>query len=855
MAALSVAAIGSPAHAGTITGHVYVDEDGDGVFSPQTDSPVPGVTLAIDTASFAVTDAKGAFRIPLHKRSGILWARTPDGFEPGPPWIRVDGTSSEVDLAFEPSPVLGPVTFSIASDSHLGRNEYGSSMADELDGADFALALSQAVDLEPRPHFFVIVGDIVQSNEASGYDDVLAVERDLRVPFVPVPGNHDWFDGGATYRAILGPPMYSFDSGGVRFVVLNDNDLVANYQTFLARDLADAGDRVVVAFMHRPPGDTTLWALEAAGVDYLLTGHWHSNESFSVGNLLELSTEPIIRGGMDTTPAGYRIATLVDDRLQFLHGSVVERAHLELAYPRASDCITGGELTVIASAHASATQPEVMLSLDGQAEVAMVPAGGWAHLARVSLGVAPRHTVSVRVGALERTQQVFVCDPPRPQQALDWPQLQGTARHLGASPTPIEPPLTTMWARAIGGHVHGGSPVVSGQRVLVSVTDFGGAGGGAVVALDALTGDTLWRFDAAGDIRSSPTVDGDVAVVATLEGVVHGLDVATGDTVWSVDVTEGLAQNVSALKAAPAVANGVVYIGTQARMVALDAATGVEIWRAVPTDEHATLTSYSAAGATDTVVVGAFGRGRGGAVAWDPLTGERLWTLSRADSEGIHAAPIIHGGVVYLGNAKGQVMAYDANNGARLWQTSLYEGSTNWDYGLVGTPALHQGTLFVPGQYDRLFAVDATSGQVGWSIAAESSVLHLSHARAVAHAFSAAPVVTGETLWVAGADGTLRAVALDTGEERWRTVLDSPITAGPAPAGELLFVGSFGGVVYALHASEPWLGPGHTLGADSERTVPAPIETDDTGCRLAHSRDLPLTLALVLLILVRRRRR
>jgi hypothetical protein len=50
--------------------------------------------------------------------------------------------------------------------------------------------------------------------------------------------------------------MYSFDSGGVRFVVLNDNDTVPAWQASLAADLADVPeDALVVAFMHRPPED------------------------------------------------------------------------------------------------------------------------------------------------------------------------------------------------------------------------------------------------------------------------------------------------------------------------------------------------------------------------------------------------------------------------------------------------------------------------------------------------------------------------------------------------------------------------------------------------------------------------
>ena len=41
------------------------------------------------------------------------------------------------------------------------------------------------------------------------------------MPYVPVPGNHDWYDGGATWFAHYGPDNYSFDIASMHFVVWN----------------------------------------------------------------------------------------------------------------------------------------------------------------------------------------------------------------------------------------------------------------------------------------------------------------------------------------------------------------------------------------------------------------------------------------------------------------------------------------------------------------------------------------------------------------------------------------------------------------------------------------------------------
>jgi polyvinyl alcohol dehydrogenase (cytochrome) len=161
----------------------------------------------------------------------------------------------------------------------------------------------------------------------------------------------------------------------------------------------------------------------------------------------------------------------------------------------------------------------------------------------------------------------------------------------------------------------------------------------ALLALDLETGDEVWsRQFTAGDawtLSNQTGLDADVGAPPNLfeadgaelvgvgdkAGTYHVLDRATGDVVWEADVTEGGLQG--GIMASAAVRDGRVFVASNdasrdAVLVALDAATGEEAWRAD---------------------VGAH------------VTGPVTWA----------------GGVLFLADDSGRIAAYDAADGRRLW--------------------------------------------------------------------------------------------------------------------------------------------------------------------------------------------
>jgi hypothetical protein len=68
------------------------------------------------------------------------------------------------------------------------------------------MAAAEATALDPPPAFFTILGDITQGNQPAEFALVDRALAGLGVPYVPVPGNHDYlvaasYDG--TPRALV----------------------------------------------------------------------------------------------------------------------------------------------------------------------------------------------------------------------------------------------------------------------------------------------------------------------------------------------------------------------------------------------------------------------------------------------------------------------------------------------------------------------------------------------------------------------------------------------------------------------------------------------------------------------------
>lgn len=316
--------------------------------------------------------------------------------------------------------------------------------------------------------------------------------------------------------------------------------------------------------------------------------------------------------------------------------------------------------------------------------------------------------------------------------ADDWPDFRGSRRdgvYDGkiASNWPAEGP-ERVWEKAVGAGF--ANPVVAAGRVIL----FHRQGSSEVVeALDAATGDTVWKYEYPTSYRddfgfdpgprAGPVVAGGQVYTFGAEGMLTCLRFSNGAKIWAVDTHKefGVRKNFFGAGATPLV-DGVrlfqnVGGADGAGIVAFDRDTGRVLWQA--TDHGA---SYASPIAVD---VGGERRicffTREGVVLADPATGEVVYEKrwrARMNASVNAATPIFSDEkVLFVSASYGTgAIALDFSQGlppAELW--SGEESLTNH----YATAVLHKGVLYgYDGRQEyspNLRAVELRTGKVLWS--------------------------------------------------------------------------------------------------------------------------------------------
>jgi outer membrane protein assembly factor BamB len=246
-------------------------------------------------------------------------------------------------------------------------------------------------------------------------------------------------------------------------------------------------------------------------------------------------------------------------------------------------------------------------------------------------------------------------------------------------------------------------------------------------------------------------------------------------------------------------ADGLVVVGADSALVALDPGGGGVIWRrAVPGAVKHGPTVAGSVLVTQTV--------SGRVMAVDSDDGTSRWTRQVGEplDRWCWGGPAAGATRVVVG-AAGCLAALDIADGRECWLTTEL-ADDDW-MASPCTPAIAGDTVVVAygGGRTALAALDLADGSVRWRLGAGSEL----------SASWSSPVVVGDLVVVTTVPGWLRACRLESGEEAWRVPLDgSWSSAAPAADDTQVFVVSSAGTLTAHDLADGavrWrvdLGPG-----------------------------------------------
>lgn len=231
------------------------------------------------------------------------------------------------------------------------------------------------------------------------------------------------------------------------------------------------------------------------------------------------------------------------------------------------------------------------------------------------------------------------------------------------------------------------SPLLADGKLILHV---GGAGDGALLALDPKRGRPLWRWTGDGPGYASPVVAsfGGVPQVVTLtQSKLVGIALADGALLWSLPFTTDYEQNA----VTPLIAGDLVVIsGINQPLRALRVARGAGGWQVTTAWENAELPLYmSSPVARGGRVFGFTRKQRGRFFAADLASGRLLWASEGRQAE--HASLLLAGDALLLSTSGGELSVVPAD-GTGFAPVASYEiaASALWSH-----PALGAGRLFV----------------------------------------------------------------------------------------------------------------------------------------------------------------
>jgi len=156
---------------------------------------------------------------------------------------------------------------------------------------------------------------------------------------------------------------------------------------------------------------------------------------------------------------------------------------------------------------------------------------------------------------------------------------------------------------------------------------------------------------------------------------------------WSVDLGEST-------NSAPAVKEGILYVGGFFKIHALDAATGNRIWETGTTGP----VHSSPAIADDLVFLGLLD---GGIVALEHSTGKLRWEFRTQNY--VFSSPTVFNGILYTGSGDRAIYALDARTGRLIWRTRT-------DGLILYAPAVKDNILYAPSGDRMLYSLSARTG-------------------------------------------------------------------------------------------------------------------------------------------------
>ncbi|MBC8077925.1 MAG: PQQ-binding-like beta-propeller repeat protein, partial [Chloroflexales bacterium] len=345
----------------------------------------------------------------------------------------------------------------------------------------------------------------------------------------------------------------------------------------------------------------------------------------------------------------------------------------------------------------------------------------------------------------------------------DWAMEGSNPARTRALTVAVPLPPTQRRELAVKGDVGNGSPpTIARDTMLIEANT--NAAQKTLRALDMQSGTERWSVYQKG-LYISPAVEGNRVFIRAEEankGHIVALDLASGRQLWAFApkrLSSSETNYYGGHLTSPVVVRGVVFVGAGKEVYALDAANGRVRWMYTAQDY---ITS-SASVDDGRVYISDFTH----FYALDQSSGALLWAISTPSS--VYFSAVSAGSTVLVTNGD-NLSALDAASGVQRW-LAHYPG----EKGLI--PAGVQGQRVLVKTTETLYALDLASGKELWRFHDLNYV--------------SLPAIAGDQVFLvtgSGADSAVEARNIADGSVTWKQTVGRLANTAPVIAGNTVYV-------------------------------------------------------------------
>jgi len=286
-----------------------------------------------------------------------------------------------------------------------------------------------------------------------------------------------------------------------------------------------------------------------------------------------------------------------------------------------------------------------------------------------------------------------------------------------------------------------------------------------------------WSFETAGPVYASPLILDGRIYIGSLDSTFYALDAKTGQELWRY-------RSGNTIQSTAAVHNKLIFFESGNTLFALTH-RGKLKWKKElysgdinnqldPWDFH-----HSSPCVHDGIVY--IGTEQGILWGFEAKSGERVLRCQTLSEQCIRTTPVVSGNLVFYGDWDGVLYANDIAKGSLAWKyDTKQDGTYPWTNAILTSPVVEGENVYFAGKSNRLYSLEARTGRKNWHYSSPTDQWLIG-----------GPLVEDGVVYLGSSDQRLfHAIDNSNGTLLWSTEVDCRIWGRASVKEDRVYIGS-----------------------------------------------------------------